>query len=112
MDLKDVGDDSGLVFYAVSIDASKADVGAMDGVLSKLDSVPNGLVISSDAGLATLAAFINETERGLIVLPNFVMNPDAIADRVATEAPVASGPHSGDYTPTRSRGLTCSRAER
>lgn len=99
MDLSKAGDDSGFVFYALRIEASKANIQAMDAALAKVNSVPQGLEISSAAALGTFAAFVNETERGIVVFPNFTMQPDEIRDRVTTEAPSASGGHAGDYTP-------------
>ncbi len=99
MDLSKAGDDSGNVFYAVRINAERADVAAMDAALGEVGSAPAGLKVSSATALGTLAAFVAESKRGLSVFPNFIMAPDAIPQREVAEAETASGAHAGDYSP-------------
>jgi serine protease len=92
------GDTSGLSYHAVRIDDSKVTREDLDGVLAALDSAEGGVKVSSDAALATLAAFASESKQGILVFPNFVLDMDQIPDRTTSEAGSALD-FAGDYTP-------------
>ena len=92
------GDTSGLTFYAVRIDSKLADSAVLEDSLAEQDGGgPNGIKVSSAAALGTMAAFAAELKRGISVFPNFVMRPDAIADRDSAESTTAVE-HAGDYS--------------
>ncbi len=91
------GDSSGLTYHAVRIDASKIARTDLDTVLAALESASGGVKVSSDAGLATLAAFASESKLGTLVFPNFVLDQDQVPDRTTTEAESALN-FSADYT--------------
>jgi hypothetical protein len=92
------GDSSGITYHAVHIDSALVAPADLHAALARLDSAAGGIRVSSEAVLATFAAYASESKRGIHVFPNFVLDNDQIPDRTTSEAESAAGEFAGSFT--------------